>query len=196
MVPAGAPVDGVISALRPHLGPGDVLIDAGNSLFKDTDRRADELAAAGIHFLGTGVSGGEEGALRGPAINSNVSAISAIPEVRRRLVDLQRNYLDHTSVIMEGRDIGSVVFPDTPFKIYIDASEEVRAARRTDVGEVDSVAKRDAADSQRQHAPLIVADGAVVLDTSDLSIQGAVDAAIEILKTQGLPDADRSVSPA
>lgn len=134
--------------------------------------------------------------LRGPAINSNVSAISAIPEVRRRLVDLQRNYLDHTSIIMEGRDIGSVVFPDTPFKIYIDASEEVRAARRTDVGEVDSVAKRDAADSQRQHAPLIVADGAVVLDTSDLTIEGAVEAVIEILKTQGLPDTDGSVSPA
>ncbi|RYD22113.1 MAG: (d)CMP kinase [Verrucomicrobiaceae bacterium] len=135
-------------------------------------------------------------ALRGPAINSNVSAISAIPEVRRRLVDLQRNYLDHTSVIMEGRDIGSVVFPDTPFKIYIDASEEVRAARRTDAGEADSVAKRDAADSQRQHAPLMVADGAVVLDTSDLTIQGAVDAVIEILKTQGLSETDGSVSPA
>jgi cytidylate kinase len=135
-------------------------------------------------------------ALRGPEINSNVSAISAIPEVRRRLVDLQRNYLDHTSIIMEGRDIGSVVFPDTPFKIYIDASEEVRAARRTDAGEADSVAKRDAADSQRQHAPLMVADGAVVLDTSDLTIQGAVDAVIEILKTQGLSNTDGAVSPA
>ncbi|RYD48115.1 MAG: (d)CMP kinase [Verrucomicrobiaceae bacterium] len=134
--------------------------------------------------------------LRSEAINSNVSAISAIPEVRRRLVDLQRNYLDHTSVIMEGRDIGSVVFPDTPFKIYIDASEEVRAARRTVVGEVDSVAKRDAADSQRQHAPLVVAEGAVVLDTSHLTIQGAVDAAIEILISQGLPDTDTPVSPA
>lgn len=134
--------------------------------------------------------------LRSQAINSNVSAISAIPEVRNRLVDLQRNYLDHTSVIMEGRDIGSVVFPDTPFKIYIDASEEVRAARRTDVGEVDSVAQRDAADSQRQHAPLMVADGAVVLDTSDLTIQGAVEAVIEILKKQGLPDTVGSVSPA
>ncbi|RYD17772.1 MAG: hypothetical protein EOP88_24890 [Verrucomicrobiaceae bacterium] len=134
--------------------------------------------------------------LRSQAINSNVSAISAIPEVRQRLVDLQRNYLDHTSIIMEGRDIGSVVFPDTPYKIYIDASEEVRAARRTDVGEVDSVAKRDAADSQRQHAPLIVAEGAVVLDTSDLTIEGAIDAVIEILKAQGLPDPEGFISPA
>ncbi|MES2438910.1 MAG: (d)CMP kinase [Verrucomicrobiota bacterium] len=125
--------------------------------------------------------------LRSEAINSNVSAISAIPEVRKRLVDLQRNYLDHTSIIMEGRDIGSVVFPDTPFKIYVDADESVRAARRSHVGEVDSVAKRDAADSEREHAPLMVADGAVVLDTSHHTIESGVDAAIEILKQQGLP---------
>jgi CMP/dCMP kinase len=132
-----------------------------------------------------GVDPGEE--LRGEAINANVSAIAAIPEVRSRLVELQRNYLDHTSIIMEGRDIGSVVFPDTPFKIYVDADESVRATRRSDVGEVDSVAKRDAADSERATAPLIVAEGAVVLDTSHHTIESGVAAAIEILKQQGLP---------
>ncbi len=68
MVPAGKPVDSVIAHLRPHLGKGDILIDGGNSFFVDTDRRTDELAADGIHVRGTGVSGGEEGALRGPAI--------------------------------------------------------------------------------------------------------------------------------
>jgi CMP/dCMP kinase len=125
--------------------------------------------------------------LRSEAINANVSAISAIPEVRDLLVNLQRNYLDHTCIIMEGRDIGSVVFPDTPFKIYVDANEDVRSARRHDVGEVDPISKRDAADSERLHAPLIVADGAVVLDTSYHTIDSAVDAAIEILKQQGLP---------
>ena len=88
---------------------------------------------------------------------------------------------------MEGRDIGSVVFPDTPYKIYVDASEEVRAARRIADGEVDSVAKRDAADSERTTAPLKIADGAVVLDTSNHTIESGVDAAIEILKQQGLP---------
>ncbi|MEX1048515.1 MAG: (d)CMP kinase [Akkermansiaceae bacterium] len=126
-------------------------------------------------------------ALRSEAVNANVSAIAAIPEVRDRLIAHQRNYLDHTSIIMEGRDIGSVVFPDTPFKIYIDADEAVRAARRTGDGEVDSVAQRDAADSARTTAPLIVAEGAVVLDTSHHSIESGVDAAIEILKQQGLP---------
>ncbi len=68
MVPAGKPVDSVIEHLRPHLERGDMLLDGGNSFFKDTDRRTDELASAGIHFLGVGVSGGEEGALLGPAI--------------------------------------------------------------------------------------------------------------------------------
>jgi 6-phosphogluconate dehydrogenase len=68
MVPAGAPVDEAIAALLPHLDTGDILIDGGNSFFADTDRRCRELEAKGIHFVGAGVSGGEEGALRGPAI--------------------------------------------------------------------------------------------------------------------------------
>ena len=68
MVPAGAPVDSVIAHLRPHLEREDILIDGGNSFFRDTDRRADELASAGLRFVGMGVSGGEEGALRGPSM--------------------------------------------------------------------------------------------------------------------------------
>ena len=68
MVPAGSPVDSVIAHLEPHLMEGDILIDGGNSHFLDTDRRSDELAAAGFRFVGAGVSGGEEGALLGPAI--------------------------------------------------------------------------------------------------------------------------------
>jgi 6-phosphogluconate dehydrogenase len=68
MVPAGAPVDSVIAHLQPHLQQGDILIDGGNSHFLDTDRRCDALARAGFHFVGSGVSGGEEGALRGPSI--------------------------------------------------------------------------------------------------------------------------------
>ena len=68
MVPAGAPVDSVIAHLRPHLEEGDILIDGGNSYFADTDRRSDDLAKTGFRFVGAGVSGGEEGALLGPAI--------------------------------------------------------------------------------------------------------------------------------
>jgi len=68
MVKAGDPVDAVIEQLRPLLGPGDLIIDGGNSFFKDTERRATSLAEDGINYIGTGVSGGEEGALWGPAI--------------------------------------------------------------------------------------------------------------------------------
>ncbi len=68
MVPAGKPVDAVIQDLKPHLEKDDVIIDGGNSFFKDTDRRGKELEPLGINYIGTGVSGGEEGALKGPSI--------------------------------------------------------------------------------------------------------------------------------
>jgi 6-phosphogluconate dehydrogenase len=68
LVPAGPPVDSVLNDLLPHLSKGDILIDAGNSYFEDTNLRAKHLAEKGIHFLGVGVSGGEEGARRGPSI--------------------------------------------------------------------------------------------------------------------------------
>jgi len=68
MVPAGPPVDSAIALLKAHLQPADILIDGGNSFFLDTERRNRELAAEGFHFVGTGVSGGEEGALRGASI--------------------------------------------------------------------------------------------------------------------------------
>lgn len=125
--------------------------------------------------------------LRADEVNANVSAISAIPEVRTKLIELQRAYLRHSSVVMEGRDIGSVVFPDTPYKIYVDADEAVRAARRGLDGEVDAIAKRDAADSQRKTAPLVIPEGATVLDNSHHTIESGVEAALDILRKQGLP---------
>lgn len=125
--------------------------------------------------------------IREPEINANVSAISAIPQVREKLVDLQREYLRTTHVVMEGRDIGSVVFPETPFKIYIDAHPDVRNSRRVDDGEIDSVEKRDAADSTRRMAPLKIAEGAAVLDTSNRSPEEVVESAIAILGGQGFP---------
>lgn len=124
--------------------------------------------------------------LRADAVNANVSTIAAIPQVREKLVVLQRGYLAHTSVVMEGRDIGSVVFPDTPYKIYVDADEAVRAARRKDMGENDSIAKRDAADSKRAASPLVVADGAVRMDNSQHTIESGLAAMLDILRDQGL----------
>jgi len=124
--------------------------------------------------------------LRDTEVNRAVSVVAAIPRVREVLVQKQRDYLQHTSVVMEGRDIGSVVFPDTPYKIYVDASEEVRAARRSAEGVTDSVAARDKADSNRTTAPLLVAEGAVVMDNSDHTVATAVEAALDILRSQGL----------
>ncbi len=126
--------------------------------------------------------------LRAPEVNDNVSKIASIPELRERLVAMQRAYLEETDVVMEGRDIGSVVFPETPFKIYIDASEEVRAARRSKDGEADAVAARDAQDSQRKVSPLKISEGAIVIDSSDLTIEGTVAAAHEALLKLGWED--------
>lgn len=131
-----------------------------------------------------GVNPGSE--LRGEAVNHAVSAVAAVPEVRSRLVALQRGFLEFTDVVMEGRDIGTVVFPDTPFKIYMDADADVRVSRRVEMGEVDSVHDRDRQDSSRRTAPLKIAEGAAVLDTSMHSIESGVEAALDLLREQGL----------
>jgi cytidylate kinase len=81
-----------------------------------------------------------------------------------------------------------VVFPDTPFKLYISASEEVRAARRARDGEADAVAKRDAQDSGRKASPLRVAEGAVEIDSSDLTVEETVEAALRAMKALGWED--------
>lgn len=177
-------------ALSEHIDPHDTA--AVSALL---DRISIDCGSDGIMstIAIDGVDPGEE--LRSEAVNANVSAISAIPAVRAKLISLQRDYLRHSSIVMEGRDIGSVVFPDTPYKLYIDAAEHVRAARRGNDGEVDSIAKRDAADSNRKTAPLIVAEGATVLDNSDHTIESGLEAALEILKQQGLAIPDRCNFP-
>ncbi|SHK34761.1 cytidylate kinase [Rubritalea squalenifaciens DSM 18772] len=136
-------------------------------------------------ILVDGVDPGD--ALRQDAVNQRVSKVAAIPEVRELLVQRQRDYLQLGSVVMEGRDIGSVVFPDTPFKIYIDASEEVRRQRRAAEGIVDELGKRDEEDSKRKTAPLVVAEGAVKIDSSELSIEQVIERVLEILKERGAP---------
>jgi 6-phosphogluconate dehydrogenase len=87
MVPAGRPVDDAIAHLRPHLSPGDILIDGGNSWFLDTERRNRDLAASGFRYIGTGVSGGEQGALWGPSImpGGQVEAWEALAPILRAI---------------------------------------------------------------------------------------------------------------
>lgn len=107
-------------------------------------------------------------------VNAHVSVIAAIPEVRDLLVRRQREYNQHEPIVMEGRDIGTVVFPQTPFKYFITASEEVRTARRAAQGIHDSIADRDRHDSSRAVAPLLQAEDALLVDTSYMSIEDVV----------------------
>jgi len=115
-------------------------------------------------------------------VNSEVSRVSTVPEVRNVLVQRMRDYANKHDLVVEGRDIGSVVFPDTPYKFYIDASPEVRAQRRTAQGHRDEIARRDRADSSRATSPLIVAKDAEMIDTSNLTIDGVVDEIVARLR--------------
>lgn len=120
------------------------------------------------------------------AVNQSVSLVSRIPAVREIVTTSLRSLADRQALIMEGRDIGSVVFPQTPFKFYIDASPEVRAQRRAAEGQRDDLATRDRTDSSRPNAPLTIAADAAVIDSTHLSIEGVVDAIVDQLKARGL----------
>jgi cytidylate kinase len=121
--------------------------------------------------------------IRVETIDLNVSAVSSHPEVRAIMVDQQRQWLRDRggSGVVEGRDIGSVVFSDADIKIYLDARREVRAKRRAEergkeTEEVaDAIESRDHFDSTRRTSPLTVPEGAVTVDTSDLTLNEVVD---------------------
>ncbi len=127
--------------------------------------------------------------LREDRVNENVSRVSSVPRVREILVDHLRHYAEANDLVMEGRDIGSVVFPWTPFKFYIDASPEIRLRRREAQGQRDRISARDEADSSRRASPLIIAEDAHVIDSSNLTIDGVVGEIIGRLKLKGLTSA-------
>ena len=132
--------------------------------------------------------------LNSEAVNKAVSLVARIPEIRERMVALQRALGHAYPVVMEGRDIGTVVFPDAVAKFYIDASEEVRARRRGLQGLADSVRERDRIDSTRKTAPLMAAADAIVIDSSDLSLAQVVEKVMQTLQARGLPAAPSAES--
>ena len=132
--------------------------------------------------------------LRDVRVNEGVSLVSSVPRVRELLVAQMRAYAVDQDVVMEGRDIGSVVFPDTPYKFYIDASPEIRSRRRAAQGQTDQIAARDRADSSRRDSPLTIAADATVIDSSELSIEQVVDQIIERLKSSGFDVASNASS--
>lgn len=121
------------------------------------------------------------------SVNRSVSVIASLPGIRKLLVDKQRAYLLQHSLVMEGRDIGSVVFPETPYKFYIDASPEVRQRRRAMQGQKDEIVSRDRTDATRKTSPLIIAEDALVIDSSNLTIEGVVGEIIGRLRLKGFP---------
>ena len=124
--------------------------------------------------------------LRDEDVNRAVSPVSIVPAVRECLTGHLRELAELRDVVVVGRDIGSVVFPDTPFKFYIDASPHVRQQRRSAEGQDDEIATRDRIDSSRATAPLTIARGALVIDTTHLSVDEVVDEMIRQLNARGL----------
>ena len=124
--------------------------------------------------------------LRNDRVNESVSHVSSVARVREIAVQKMRDCARNRDVVMEGRDIGSVVFPDTPHKFYIDASPDVRLRRRAAQGERDEIKMRDQVDSSRPVSPLVIAQDAHVIDTSHLTIEGVVNEIIARLEQNGL----------
>ena len=131
--------------------------------------------------------------IRTEKASMTASKVSAIPEVRKFLLDLQRNFAKNDNVVMDGRDIGTVVLPNAQVKIFLTASPETRAKRRVlqlkEKGEtadyntvLADIIQRDYDDSHREIAPLKAADSAVMVDTSELTLEQSIAKIISIIK--------------
>ena len=132
--------------------------------------------------------------IRSNQVSKNVSKISSIHFIRNKMVEIQRKYAKEKSIIVEGRDIGTVVFPKANYKFFLIADEKVRAKRRQkDLirnGEnqsleklIDEIRLRDKLDSERENAPLVKAKDAIVIDTSVKTIDEQVDFIIDAIKS-------------
>jgi cytidylate kinase len=127
--------------------------------------------------------------IRGADVTGAVSPVSAVPAVRSRLLELQRDVIGDGGIVVEGRDIGSVVWPQAEVKLYLTADPSARAARRSlEQGSTDLVAtqqsllERDRIDSGRATAPLTMADGAVHLDTTPYTLDEVIDLILRLVE--------------
>ena len=130
--------------------------------------------------------------IRSADISSRVSAVSALPIIREAMVRIQRKIAENTDCVLEGRDIGTIVFPNAYFKFFLIADMEVRAKRRLleleAMGEtttllelINDIEKRDRLDSSRDHSPLIQAEDAILIDTSGITIDDQINKIIKII---------------
>lgn len=126
--------------------------------------------------------------IRGQAVTGAVSPVSAVPEVRSRLLEMQRSIIGDGAIVVEGRDIGSVVAPDADVKVYLTADAAARAARRTAEAGGDvaatraSLLNRDKIDSGRATAPLTMAEGAVHIDTTDFTLDEVIGQVVALVE--------------
>jgi cytidylate kinase len=134
------------------------------------------------------------GHLRDDRVNETVSRVSRLPRVRQLVSQKLHDCAEGHNVVIEGRDIGSVVFPNTAYKFYIDASPEVRLQRRAAQGERDEIAIRDRDDVSRTVSPLVIAADAHVIDTSHISIEQVVEEIVTILQKLDLPVSDVQIT--
>jgi len=124
--------------------------------------------------------------LRDDRVNQSVAHVSRFPLVREIVAQKLHEHARSEDLVVEGRDIGSIVFPDTPYKFYVDASPEVRLQRRAAQGERDEIALRDHADFSRLVSPLVIAEDAHVIDTSHLTVEKVVHEILTRLQETGL----------
>lgn len=137
--------------------------------------------------------------IRTPEVGDAASEVSKIAAVRRALVAKQREIGEQVSVVMEGRDIGSVVFPDATVKIFLDARPEVRAERRAAEADLpaevvsEQIRERDRRDQTRAHSPLIQAPDAVYVDTTGMTIEDVEAALLKIIRDRTSNGKERTV---
>lgn len=210
--PAGTGKSSTSKAVAAKLGLG--YLDTGaqyraitwwmvnNGIDADDATAVADAAAKPVIVSGTDPSGPTitvdgvdvSGPIRTQEVTSKVSAVSAVPEVRARITELQRSIAAEAprGIVVEGRDIGTTVLPDADVKIFLTASAEARAARRS--GELKgkdaaglaatqaALAKRDAADSGRKTSPLAKADDAIEVDTTDLTLEQVIECVVTLVE--------------
>jgi len=190
--PAAAGKGTIARALATHFGynfldTGALYRMVGLAVIRSARDPADTGAAIAA-ATSLDPSGFADRDLRTEAVGAAASIVAVVPEVRSALLSLQRDFArKQPGAVLDGRDIGTVVCPDADVKLYVTASPEVRAARRQkELGAASyaevlaEIRARDLRDSQRATAPLLPAKDAVILDTSELDIAAAVEAAIAI----------------
>jgi cytidylate kinase len=175
----------------PHLDTG-LLYRATARALLDQGSQLDDVEEAVSAARGLALLDFEEDRLRGREMGEAASVVAAIPQVRSALIDIQRAFASRPSgAVLDGRDIGTVIAPHADVKIFVTASPEARAQRRSlelrGRGEkvdypaiLEDIRKRDKRDSERKDAPLKAAADARLLDTTDLNVEGAFAAALAL----------------